>query len=603
MNHKSWPHLSLAEAHARLTAPGEPFETMEIDVRGVAMRVWKHVPATAAEAFARARSFESREFLVHGEERVSYDGFARAALRVAALLAENGVKKGDRVALVMRNLPEWPVVFMGALLAGAIAVPLNAWWSGTELAYGILDCGARFVFADAERLARLNDLPPSVERVFVTRAANPPAGVTVLEDVIGAPAHWNDLPDSPMPDVTLSPEDDATIFYTSGTTGAPKGALGTHRALTTNIFAMPFSNARNALRRGTPSVPAFAPEGARRSVGLGANLTLRTASVATAISPSCASREGEVGSEKQRVTLLAVPFFHVIGSLSVLLPNMAAGGKLVLMRKFDAGQACALIERERVTVTGGVPAVALSLLDHAQDHDLSSLELVTFGGAPSPPSLAPRIRVELGAMPGQGWGMTETSATCTSHSAQDYLHRPFSCGPALPVCLLKVMDGEKELPPGEVGELWAFGPNIVKGYWNRPAATAERFRDGWVRTGDLATLDDEGFCTILDREHDMLIRGGENIYCIEVENVLVQHPAIADAALVGLPHPLLGEVPAALVQSRPGIALSEGEVQDFVRARLAAFKVPVRVQVGEASLPRNAGGKLMKQELRKVFET
>jgi long-chain acyl-CoA synthetase len=563
MNHKSWPHLSLAEAHARLTASGEPFETVEIDVRGVAMRVWKHVPATAAEAFARARAFASREFLVHGEERVSYDGFARATLRVAALLAENGVKKGDRVALVMRNLPEWPAVFMGALLAGAIAVPLNAWWSGTELAYGILDCGARFVFADAERLARLKDLPPSVERVFVTRAANPPAGVTVLEDVIGAPAHWNDLAECPMPDVALSPEDDATIFYTSGTTGAPKGALGTHRALTTNIFAMPFSNARNALRRGEmPSAPA-----------------------------------------KQRGTLLAVPFFHVIGSLSVLLPNMAAGGKLVLMRKFDAGQACALIEREKVTVTGGVPAVALSLLDHAQDHDLSSLELVTFGGAPSPPSLAARIRAELGAMPGQGWGMTETSATCTSHSAQDYLHRPFSCGPALPVCRLKVMDGEKELPPGEVGELWAFGPNIVKGYWNRPAATAERFRDGWVRTGDLATLDDEGFCTILDREHDMLIRGGENIYCIEVENVLVQHPAIADAALVGLPHTLLGEVPAALVQSRPGIALSEGDVQDFVRARLAAFKVPVRVQVGEAPLPRNAGGKLMKQELRKVFET
>ena len=562
MNHKSWPHLSLAEAHARLTAPGEPFETVEIDVRGLPMAVWKHVPATAAQAFARARAFGSREFLVHGEERVSYDGFVRATLRVAALLAEKDVKKGDRVALVMRNLPEWPVVFMGAALAGAIAVPLNAWWSGTELAYGLLDCGARFVFADAERLARLEDLPPPVEHVFVTRAANPPAGVTVLEDVIGAPAHWRDLPEHAMPDIALSPEDDATIFYTSGTTGAPKGALGTHRALTTNIFAMPFSNMRNALRRGdAPSAPA-----------------------------------------KQRVTLLAVPFFHVIGSLSVLVPNMATGGKLVLMRKFDADEACALIAREKVTVTGGVPAVALSLLEHAQGHDLSSLELVTFGGAPSPTSLPNRIREQLDAMPGQGWGMTETSATCTSHSAQDYLHRPFSCGPALPVCRLRVMDGDRELPPGEAGELWAFGPNIVKGYWNRPAATAETFRDGWVRTGDLAMLDDEGFCTILDREHDMLIRGGENIYCIEVENVLVQHPGIADAALVGLPHPLLGEVPAALVQSRPGVAVSEGELQDFVRARVAAFKVPVRVQVSETALPRNEGGKLMKQNLRKVFE-
>jgi long-chain acyl-CoA synthetase len=563
MNDKSWPALSLAEAHARLTAPGEPFEAVEVRVRGVAMRIWKHVPATAAEAFARARAFGGHEFLVHGAERVSYDGFARATLKVAALLAESGVQKGDRVALVMRNLPEWPVVFMGATLAGAIAVPLNAWWSGTELAYGILDCAARFVFADAERLARLKDLPPSVERVFVTRAANPPAAVTVLEDVIGAPSHWHDLPECPMPDVALSPEDDATIFYTSGTTGAPKGALGTHRALTTNIFAMPFSNARNALRRGeTPSAPA-----------------------------------------KQRVTLLAVPFFHVIGSLSVLLPNMVAGGKLILMRRFDAAEACTLIEREKVMVTGGVPAVALSLLDKAKDHDLSSLELVTFGGAPSPSSLPDRIRKELGAMPGQGWGMTETSATCTSHSGQDYLSRPASCGPALPVCRLKVMAGDTELPPGAPGELWAFGPNIVKSYWNRPAATAEAFRDGWLRTGDLATLDEEGFCTILDREADMLIRGGENIYCIEVENILIQHPAVADAALIGLPHPLLGEVPAALVQTRPGVQVSEGALQDFVRDHLAAFKVPVHVQLSEAALPRNEGGKLMKQDLRKVFET
>src|SRR6478736_6675561 len=213
---KSWPAVSLAEAHTRLTAPGAGFETVEITVRGVPMRAWKHVPTTAAEAFAQARGHGSREFLVYQDERVSYDGFARASLGIAALLAERGLRKGDRVALVMRNLPEWPVVFMGALLAGAIVVPLNAWWSGTELAYGILDSGARFVFADAERLARLKDLAPA--QIFVTRAANPPPGVTVLEDLIGAPSHWRDLPQLPLPEVALSPEDDATIFYKSGTT-------------------------------------------------------------------------------------------------------------------------------------------------------------------------------------------------------------------------------------------------------------------------------------------------------------------------------------------------------------------------------------------------
>jgi len=453
------------------------------------------------------------------------------------------------------------VVFMGALLAGAIAVPLNAWWTGTELAYAILDSGARFVFADAERLARLADLPPT--QPIVARAANAPAGVTVLEDVIGTPGHWADLPEGVMPAVVLSPEDDATIFYTSGTTGAPKGALGTHRSLTTNIFAAPFSEARNALRRGDALKPPT----------------------------------------KQRVTLLAVPFFHVIGSLSVFLPNMVAGGKLVLMRKFEPDEALGLIEKERVTVTGGVPAVPLALLEQTKVRDLSSLQLITFGGAPSPPSLAGRIRKNLGAMPGQGWGMTETSATCATHSAEDYLHRPESCGPALPVSGLKILFNGIEQPPGIAGELWAFGPNIVKGYWNRPDATAAAFRDGWLKTGDVAMLDGEGFCTILDRGEDMLIRGGENIYCIEVENVLIQHPAVVDAALIGLPHSILGEVPAALVQTRLGIDVSEGELREFAAARLAAFKVPQQLWISQDVLPRNGGGKLVKSALRRLFGT
>ena len=563
---KSWPALSLREAHDRLTAPGAAFETAEAVVRGVPLLVWKHVPTTAAEAFGRARKHGGREFLVYQDERVTYDGFARASLGIAALLAERGLRKGERVALVMRNLPEWPVVFMGALLAGAIVVPLNAWWSGTELAYGILDSGARFVFADAERLARLKDLPPA--QIFVTRAANPPPGVTVLEDLIGTPSHWRDLPQRPMPDIALSPEDDATIFYTSGTTGAPKGVLGTHRSLTTNIFAMPFSHARNLLRRGSDHAP-------RR---------MRS------------TPEGE-----QRITLIAVPFFHVIGSLSILLPNMTAGGKLVLMRKFDAEEALSLIAHEKVTVTGGVPTVPLSLLEHLNGQDVSSLELVTFGGAPSPVTLPHRIADRLGAMPGQGWGMTETSATCTTHSGEDYLGRPASCGPALAVSRLRIMKDGVEQPPGSAGELWAFGPNIVKGYWNRPEATAEIFRDGWVKTGDLAMLDAEGFCTILDREQDMLIRGGENIYCAEVESVLVQHPAVADAALIGLPHPLLGEIPAALVQMRPGETVSEKALQDFAAERLAAFKVPAQVRLSHQALPRNETGKLVKSGLHKVF--
>jgi long-chain acyl-CoA synthetase len=549
MTNTNWPAVSLAEAHARLTAPGMPFETATAMVQGRAVTVWKHLPATAAELFARARGFGPREFLVLDEERVTYDAFARGVAVLAADLQARGLRKGDRVALAMRNLPEWPAVMMAALLGGAIVVPLNAWWTGTELAYGILDSGARFVFADGERAQRLADLPPSVEQLFVVRE---PASI------IGPSATWASLPDTALPDVRLDPEDDATIFYTSGTSGAPKGALGSHRNLTTNIFAQPFSAARNAVRRGE-----------------------------------------EPAAPKPRTTLVAVPFFHVVGALSNLVPTMAAGGKLILMKKFDARTAAQLIAAERVTTAGGVPAVALALLEQDTAHDLSSLELVTYGGAPSPTALASRIHDTLQAMPGQGWGMTETSAACTTHSAEDYLNRPHSCGPVLPVGRLKILRDGAEVAPGVVGEVWAYGPNIVKGYWNRPAASAETFVDGWIRTGDLASLDAEGFLTIVDRAHDMVIRGGENIYCIEVENILTQHPAVLDAAIIGLPHPVLGEVPAAVVQARGQLA--EDDLRAFAAERMAAFKVPVRVAISELPLPRNEGGKLAKTQLRKVF--
>jgi acyl-CoA synthetase (AMP-forming)/AMP-acid ligase II len=530
----------LAEAHQILTAPGQPFETQTVTIRGLPVTVWKHVPTTAAEVLTRAKEHGARDFLICGGDRVTYDAFTRAAAAVARNLAARGVVKGDRVALAMKNCPQWPLAFMGALLAGAIAVPLNAWWTESELAYALADSGAKFVFADDERRARL-----------------PGAALLDVHDMVGAPAAWAVLPDAPPPDVPLEPEDDATIFYTSGTSGLPKGALGSHRALTTNIFAAPFVTARNRLRWGDGVPP------------------------------------------QPRVTLLAVPLFHVVGSLSVLLPNMAAGGTLVLMPKFDAEEALALIARERVTVAGGVPAIPLALMEAKNAHDLSSLELVTYGGAPCPVALAARVREELGAWPGQGWGMTETSATCTTHSGRDYLDHPESCGPALPVNRLKVMKDGVEAPPGAVGELWAYGPGIVTGYWNRPADTAETFRDGWVQTGDLASLDEDGFLTIHDRAHDMVIRGGENIYCSEVENILAQHPAVAEAALVGLPHPVLGEVPAALVQARSPVEAAA--LRDFASQRLAPFKVPVDVRIQDAPLPRNANGKLVKRELRKLF--
>jgi long-chain acyl-CoA synthetase len=393
--------------------------------------------------------------------------------------------------------------------------------------------------------------------------------VVRIETVIGAVNEWHKLLDRPLPAVTLAPDDDATIFYTSGTTGKPKGALGTHRNATSTVAAATFSPARNFIRRGEmPPMPdPKAP---------------------------------------QKATLLAVPFFHTTGCHAVLCPGLFNGFKLVLLRRWEPEYAMQLIERERVTSTGGVPTIAWQLIEHParKKYDLSSLEAVSYGGAPAASELVRRIRqVFPKSVPGLGWGMTETSATFTHNGGEDYEHRPESSGPALPVCEMKIVGETGEtLPTNALGELWAKGPNVVKGYWNNPAATAETFVDGWLKTGDIAKIDEEGFCYIVDRKKDMVLRGGENIYCIEVEDVLYQHPAVMDAAVVGIAHRILGEEPGAVVTLKPDTTVSEDELRAFVAERLAAFKVPVRVVFWPEMLPRNPSGKILKTELKKVFE-
>ena len=571
-----WPVMSVAEAHARLTAPGERFEIEEVPIRGIVTRVWKNAPATLRDLFLNARGFPDREFLVYGDERTTYEAFARAAVALARQLQADGMRKGDRVAVIMRNLPEWPVAFFAAILAGAIVTPLNAWWTGPELEYGLADSGTRVAFVDEERLGRLAEFLdglPHLQKVYSPRLteAPPHAKVHRLEDVIGPVEAWKDLPDLPLPDVPLGPEDDATILYTSGTTGKPKGALGTHRNMTSNIGANGISGMRNFLRAGQP-LPETDPH-----------------------------------KLPQRVTLLVVPFFHATGLSATLGPIMNGGGKIVLMRRWDAEPAMRLIEREKVQSTGGVPTIAWQLIEHPAraKYDLSSLVAVTYGGAPSAPELVRRIGETFpGSQPGNGWGMTETTATFTSHLGRDYENRPDSAGPAAPVGEMQVRDpadGKTVLAPGALGELWVKGPQVVKGYWNKPEATAETFVGGWLRTGDLARIDEEGFLFIIDRAKDMLIRGGENIYCVEVENVLYDHPAVMDAALIGIPHKTLGEEPAAVVHLKPGGVATEAELRALVRSRLAAFKVPVKIAFWPETLPRNANGKILKTELKKVF--
>ena len=562
-----WPALSRQACVERLTAPGQRFEMETIDICGVPTRVWKNAPANLRQVAMAGRAHGDRLFAIYEDERVTYDAWFRAVARLAAEFRARGIAKGDRVALAMRNLPEWPVAFFAATAIGAICVPLNAWWTGPELAFGLANSGSKLLVCDAERWERVADHRaefPGLETVLVARGGKPAEGSERLEDIIGTPHDYAALPQGELPPEEIAPDDEATIFYTSGTTGQPKGALGTHRNLCTNILSSGFNAAYAALRRGeVPPEPV------------------------------------------QKVGLTVIPLFHVTACSAGLMGYLVAGHTMIFMHKWDPVKAFRLIEREKVNLTGGVPTIAWQLLEHPErgEYDLSSLEAIAYGGAPAAPELVRKIHEEFGALPANGWGMTETMATVTGHSSEDYLNRPDSCGPPVAVADLKIMseDGETELPTGEVGELWARGPMIVKGYWNRPEATAETFVDGWVRTGDLAKLDEEGWCYIVDRAKDMVIRGGENIYSSEVENVLYDHPAVTDAALVGIPHPTLGEEPAAVVHLAPSTSASEAELRKWVAARLAKFKVPVRIAFVEDTLPRNANGKILKKDLGAFF--
>jgi len=563
----AWPVASLTDVQDRLTATGQVYEIETVVIGGRPMRVWKNAPPTFRALLEASRAHGDAPFVVFEDERVTHGAFFKAAAHLAYWLRGQGVGKGDRVAVAMANLPEWPVAAFAAAALGAIIVPLNAWWTGRELRYGLADSGACVLIADAERYQRIEDyLPelPALQIRVVSRAEAAPAGAFGLVDLIGGSSTWMNLSDVDLPAADVGPDDPATLFYTSGTTGDPKGALGSQRNALTNPISSSYSLARSALRRGE-----------------------------------------EPASTAGRRTLMSIPLFHVTAFNASLLGAILSGSLLVFMRKWDVIEAFRLIEQEKIQGAGGVPTIAWQLLEHPArgDFDLSSLDAIGYGGAPAASELVRRIAEEFGAAPNTGWGMTETSATLTHHAAEEYLNRPASCGPALPVSAIRIMleDGVTEAAVGTVGELWASGPQIVKGYWNKPEATAATFIDGWVRTGDLARVDEEGFCYIVDRAKDVIIRGGENIYSAEVEGVLFEHPAVSDVAVVGVPHRILGEEPAAVVVLSPGSAATEDELKLWVRSRLAVFKTPVRFLFSSSPLPRNANGKLLKAEIRALL--
>ncbi len=572
---KTWPMMSIADANAALAAPGSPVELEDAVIGGVHLKVYKHAPPTIPSILdLAAAQFADRTYIVYENERVTFKALHLAVRWLAVALKDRyGVSKGDRVAIIMRNYPQWPLGFFAALQLGAIATPMNSWWTPDELQYGLSFAGVKVAIVDPQILERILPMWPSLpdlQHVIVARSPDPEWAdprITSLEGIVGHANDWNRLPEVSTPPVELGPEDSATIMYTSGTTGKPKGALATHRAVISNIFNSMTCQARMYLRRGE-AIPAPDPDA-------------------------------------MRATLLAVPFFHATGAFAILIPSALRGDKIVSMYKWDAGQALPIIEAERVTSVGGVPAIAWQLLEHPDrdKYDLSSIAVISYGGAPSAPELVATIKKRFpDAAPGNGWGMTETCATATLNIGEDYVNRPSSAGAPPGAVELKVCNADGEaLAPGEIGELWCKGPSNCRLYWNRPDATAETFRDGWVVTGDIARIDEEGFLFVVDRAKDMLIRGGENIYCIEVENALYDHPAVMDAAVVGIPHKVLGEEVGAVVQLKPGQSASEADLRAHVASQLAGFKVPVEIQFLVDPLPRNANGKILKSDLRQRF--
>lgn len=562
--------LSFEEATAKLTEPGARFEVGLRDVRGIPTKVWINAPTNLAEAFASSEPFSDRTYLVYEDESYTYGEIHASVNSLVQALREVGVGPGDRVAIAMRNYPEWVVAFWATVISGAIAVPLNAWWSGAELAYGIEDSGSKVLILDGERTERISPHLPELSQdqkmVLITvrsaaqALASPHLAVMAFEEALShTPVGTLQLPH-------IDPEADAAIFYTSGTTGRPKGAVLSHRNIVSCLMNAFFSSSRKSLMEKNKDPR---PEGP---------------------------------SKRQTAILLSVPLFHATGCFANLIPNTVAGGKIVLMYRWNPEKALELIERERITTFGGVPAMVWQVLnsDDFEKRDLSSVESIGYGGAPSAPELVRRIRMHFPtSTPTNGYGLTETSAIATLNVGENYARKPDSAGPPLPVIDIQVVDSEgAPVPIDTTGELWIKGPTVVRGYWNKPEASREAFVDGWLRSGDIAYLDDENYVHIVDRAKDMVIRGGENIYSIEVEAALFEHSAVADAAVIGVPDLVLGEEVGAIVQLRPGATATEGEIREHVASRLAAFKVPRYVYLRDDALPRNAAGKILKRQLR-----
>lgn len=548
----------------KMRDPAGPLGVKTITINGIEQTVFANVPQNLREIYRLGLSAADKDFLVYENERYTFAQTLSIAEDIAqVLLNQYGVQKGDRIAVCSRNNPEWCMAYMAATMIGGIVVPMNSWWQSSELVYGLQDSGAKILFADQERINQLIPVRKSIAVSII--AIKPDANTTDFPEFHALAETASQGPRQNLDDITLAPEDDASIMYTSGSTGTPKGVLSTHRNIVNALYSWVFGKeATDTLR------PELVEENPEFDPGILSN----------------------------------VPLFHVTGSHAQFLVSFVYLRKFVMMYKWNAEKALELIETERLSVLHGVPTMTWEVMHSPMfdKTDLRSLRTVQSGGASRPPGHLSMMQKKFDAIvqPGLGYGLTETNAIGATITGAFYLAKPESTGrPTQPVTQIRIEDPDGNvLNNGQTGEICIKGATVMKAYWQRPKETAEVIRDGWFHTGDIGLLDEHGFLVIKDRAKDIVIRGGENVACAEVEYALSEHPDVFEAAVFGLPDERLGEIVGATVMVKPGTRLSEADLQGFLREHIAHYKVPSHIWFETEQLERIASGKIAKKILR-----
>ena len=548
------------EVVQQVTAKGQMFETKEVlNDNGVTYTEYANFAENLKQFFDIGLTHEEKDWLVYENERYTYKEVYERSAQVANALIASGIKKGDRVAICMQNNPEYIFSFMGIMGMGAVCVPLNSWWVPSEVIYGLEHSDAKLLIADKKRLQGLESMPDVIK--VVTTYADDENFTSFNSFVEGQSSSW--------PEVEINRNDYASIYYTSGSTGRPKGVLSSQKGILSTMFSWTCYSvvaSQIAAKTNPDATPLVSPDLA---------------------------------------VLHCVPLFHVTGSHSAFLMSILIGRKIVMMKKWDAGEALKIIEEEKVSDITGVPTQTWELLSHPKknDYDLSSLKVLGGGGGPRPAEHVKQLDEQFEGRPGIGYGLSETNALATLGNGDEYVNHPSSTGRVVPpLTEIKILDNDwNEVAEGELGEIAIKTPASMVGYWKNDEATKECMNEGgWFRTGDLGKFEGP-FLYIVDRVKDMVIRGGENIACPEVEAAIYEHENVLEVCVFGVPDTRLGEIVSCCIYLKPGTNLNQEELSSFLSDKLAPFKIPAEFNFTENKIPRLASEKFDKPTLRKIY--